>query len=64
MKNKTVEDQGQKHTKAIQDQGQLKTIKKYNYDAEDTPLMSKQKEIFDKRADERREKTTDLGKSK
>ena len=42
---------------------QLKTIKKYNYDAEDTPLMSKQKEIFNKLADEKREKITELGRS-
>ena len=39
-----TEDQGQKQIKAIQDQGQLKTIKKYDY--EDTPFISKQKEIF------------------
>ena len=33
---KTIEDQGQKQIKAIQDQDQIKTIKKYAYDAEDT----------------------------
>ena len=43
---KTIEDQGEKQIKAIQDQGQVKTIKKYIYDNEDTPLISKQKEIF------------------
>ena len=48
---KTIEDQGQKQTKAIQDQGQLKTIKKYDYDSEDTPFISKQKEIFNELAD-------------
>ena len=36
---KTIEDQGEKQIKAIQDQGQVKTIKKYAYDAEDTPLI-------------------------
>ena len=40
---KTIEDQGEKQIKAIQDQGQVKTIKKYDYDAEDTPFISKQK---------------------
>ena len=40
---KTIEDQGEKQIKAIQDQGQIKTIKKYAYDAEKTPLISKQK---------------------
>ena len=41
---KTIEDQGNKQIKAIQDQGQIKTIKKCNYDAEDTPFISKEKE--------------------
>ena len=50
---KTIEDQGQKQIKAIQDQGQIKTIKKYAYDAKDTPLISKQKEIFNELVDER-----------
>ena len=40
---KTIEDQGEKQIKASQDQGQIKTIKKYAYDAEKTPLISKQK---------------------
>ena len=57
---KTIKDQGEKQIKAIQDQGQLKTIKKYAYDAEDTPFISKQKEIFNELVDERREKITDL----
>ena len=59
---KTLEDQGQKQIKAIQDQGQIKTIKKYAYDAKDTPLISKQKEIFNELVDERLEKITDLDK--
>ena len=59
---KAIEDQGEKQIKAIQDQEQLKTIKKYAYDAEDTPFISKQKEIFNELVDKRREKITDLGK--
>ena len=59
---KTIEDQGEKQIKAIQDQGQVKTIKKYDYDAEDTPFISKQKEIFNELVDERLEKITDLNK--
>ena len=50
---KTIEDQGEKQLKAIQNQGQVKTIKKYNYDNEDSPLISKQKETFIKLVDER-----------
>ena len=59
---KTIEDQGEKQIKAIQDQGQVKTIKKYIYDNEDTPLISKQKEIFNKLVDEILEEITDLDK--
>ena len=40
---KTIEDQGEKQIKVIQDQGHVKTIKKYDYDDEDSPLISKQK---------------------
>ena len=59
---KTIEDRGEKQIKTIQDQGQVKTIKKYGYDAEDTPFISKQKEMFNKFEDERLEKITDLDK--
>ena len=60
---KTIEDQGKKQIKAIQDQGQVKTIKKYAYNAEDTPFTSKQKEIVNELVDERHEKITDLDKN-
>ena len=40
---KTIEDQGEKQIKVIQGQGQVKAIKKYDYDDEDTPFISKQK---------------------
>ena len=59
---KTIEDQGEKQIKAIQNQGQVETIKKYTYDNEDSPLISKQKEIFNELADERLEKITKLDK--
>ena len=42
--------------KAIQEQGQAKTIKKHSYDSEDTPFISKQKEIFNELVDKRYEK--------
>ena len=57
---KTTEDQGQKQMKEIQDQVKVKTIKKYAYDSEDTPFISRQKDIFKELVDERREKITDL----
>ena len=40
---KTIEDQGEKQIKAFQNQGKVKTIKKYAYDDEDSPLILKQK---------------------
>ena len=60
---KTIEDQGEKQIKAIQDQRQVKTIKKYTYNNEDTPFMSKQKDIFNKLVDEELEKIVDLDKN-
>ena len=38
---KTTEDQGEKQIKAIQNQGGIKTIKKYAYSDKDSPLISK-----------------------
>ena len=57
---KTIENQGEKQIKAVWNQGQVKTIKKYTYDNEDTPLISKQKVIFNKLADKRLEEITNL----
>ena len=57
---KKIEDQGYKQIKSIQDQEQVKTIKKHIYDAEDIPLISSRKEIFNALVDERVEKITDL----
>ena len=59
---KAIEEQGEKQIKAIQGQGQVKTIKKYDYDDEDTPFISKQKEIFNELVDERLQKITGLDK--
>ena len=59
---KTIEDQGKKQVDAL---NTLKSdnkiaIKKYTYDLNDTPFISKQKEIFNKLIDERLDKITDL----
>ena len=43
---KTIEDQGGKQIKAIQNQAQVKTIKKYTNDDKDSPLISKQKKYL------------------
>ena len=57
---KTIEDQGKKQVVAIQNQGQVETIKKYDYDNDDSPLISKQKEIFNKFVDKSPAKITEL----
>ena len=59
---KTIKDQEQKQIKAIQDQGNAKTIKKYDYGHKDSPLILKQKEVFNELADERLDKITKLDK--
>ena len=59
---KTIEDQGERQIKAIQNQGEIKTIKKYAYSDKDSPLISKQKEIFSELVDKKLEKTTELDK--
>ena len=59
---KTIEDQGEKQIKAIQDQRHVKTIKKYAFDSEDSPWISKRKEIFNELADNRLNEITELDK--
>ena len=55
---KTIKDQGEKQIKTIQDQGHVKTIKRYDCDNEDSPLISKQKEIFNKPVDKKCDEIT------
>ena len=59
---KTIEDQGEKQIKEIQNQGLIKTVKKYAYDNKHSPLISKQKEIFNELADKRLNEITELDK--
>ena len=57
---KTIEDWGEKQIKEIQNQGQVKTIKKHNYDDEDSLLISDVKEIFNQLANKRLDDITKL----
>ena len=59
---KTIEDQGKKQVDALNTlkSGNKITVKKYTYGPNDTPFISKQKEIFNKLIDEKFEKITDL----
>ena len=51
---KTIEDQGERQIKEFQNEGEIKTIKKYTYDNEDTTLVSKQKEKFNELVDKKK----------
>ena len=55
---KITEQQGEKQIKAIQNQGELKIIQKYSYSDKDSPVISKQKEVFNELVDERLEEIT------
>ena len=59
MKNKFKKLRPKRNTN---NQGEIKTIKKYTYDNEDTPLISKQKEIFYELIDKKLEEITNLDK--
>ena len=59
MKNKFKKIRPKRKTN---NQGEIKTIKKYTYDNEDTPLFSKQKEIFYELVDKKLEEITNLDK--
>ena len=66
---KTIEDQGKKQVDALNilksdnnNNNNKITVKKYTYDPNVTPFISKQKEIFNKLVDEKLEKITDLDK--
>ena len=47
---------------AIQNQGEIKTIKSYAHNDKDSPLISKQKQILNKLVDERLKEITKLDK--
>ena len=49
---KTIEDQGEKQTKAIQDKRPIKSIEKFTYDINDSPIVLKEKEIYNKLTEE------------
>ena len=59
---KRIKSQGGKQIKAIQNQWQVKTIRKYIYNDEDSPSISKQKEIFNKFGEKRLDDITELDK--
>ena len=59
---KTIEDQGEKQIKAIQDKRSIKSIEKFNYDIKYSPIVLKEKEIYNKLTEESFEKINNLDK--
>ena len=60
---KTIEDQGEKQIKAIQDKRSIKSTVKFTCDINDSPKVLKEKEIYKKLTEERFDKIRNLGKS-
>ena len=49
---KAIEDQGEKQIKAIQHKRPIKSIEKFTYDINDSPIVLKEKEIHNKLTEE------------
>ena len=59
---KTIEDQGKKRIKTIQDKRPIKSIEKFTYDINDSPIVLKEKEIYNKLTEESFEKINNRDK--
>ena len=44
----TIKDQGEKQIKAIQDKNPIKSTKNFTYDINDSPIVLKEKQIYNK----------------
>ena len=49
---KTIKDQGEKRIEAIRYKRPIKSIEKFTYDINDSPIVSKEKEIYNKLTEE------------
>ena len=59
---KTIEDQGERQIKSIQEKRPIKSFKKFTYDINDSPMVLKEKEIYDKLTEESFGKINNLEK--
>ena len=59
---KTIKDRREKQIKAIQDKRPFKSIKKFTYEINDSPIVLKEKEIYNKLTKESFEKINNLDK--
>ena len=57
---KTIKDQGEKQIKAIQDKKPVKSIEKFTYDINDSPILLKEKEMYNKLTEESFDKINNL----
>ena len=60
---KTIEDQGEKQIKAIQDKRPIKSTEKFTYDINDSPIVLKEKEIYNRLTEEIFGRINNLDKS-
>ena len=49
---KTIKDQGEKQIEAIQDKRPIKSIEKFTYDINDSPIVLKEKDTYNKLTEE------------
>ena len=59
---KTIKDQGEKQIKAIQDQRPIKSTEKFTYDINNSTIVLREKEIYNKLTEESFEKINNLEK--
>ena len=59
---KTIEDQGKKQIKAIQGKRPIKSIEQITHDINDSPIVLKEKEIYNKLTEEGFDKINNLDK--
>ena len=59
---RTIKDQGEKQIKAIQDKRPIKSIEKFTYVINDSSIVLKEKEIYNKLTEESFDKINDLDK--
>ena len=60
---KTIKDQAEKPIKAIQNKRPIKSIEKFTYDINDSPIVLKEKEIYNNLTEENFEKINNRDKS-
>ena len=60
---KTIKDQGEKQIEAIQDKRSVESIKKFTYSINDSPIVLKEKEIYNKLTDESFKNINNLDKN-